>query len=144
MNKLLLFLLFISITHAESILVSLNEMNTAIAPEMEKMIEKILSGTERETVRIPSTCGDCIWFRVEMNAIDELNVYPDFSYEADMGTEPKYTNDTTGIIINEDTESNGVRRIILQIDPAVVTTKAIYYSLINKNEKVELYRQILN
>ena len=127
MNRLLLFLLFISITHAEFTLISLNEMKATIAPEMEKMIEKILSGTERETVRIPSTCGDCIWFRVEMNAIyqkiDELNVYPDFSYEADMGTEPKYTNDTTGIIIKEDTESNGVRRIILQIDPAVVTTQ---------------------
>lgn len=66
MNRLLLFLLFISITHAESTLLSLNEMNTAIAPEMEKMIEKILSGTERETFRIPSTCGDCIWFRIEM------------------------------------------------------------------------------
>ena len=73
-----------------------------------------------------------------MNAIyqkiDELNVFPDFSYEADMGTEPLYNNDTKGI---EDTESNGVRRIILQIDPTVVAAEAIYYSLIIKNKEGE-------
>ena len=64
-------------------------MKTTITPEMDTMIERILSGTERETFRIPSTCDGCNWYRIEMNAIyqkiDELNVFPDFSYEADMG-----------------------------------------------------------
>ena len=62
-------------------------------------------------------------------------MFPDFSYEADMGTEPLYNNDTKGIVTIEDTESNGVRRIILQIDPTVVAAEAIYYSLIIKNKE---------
>ena len=64
-------------------------------------------------------------------------MFPDFSYEADMGTEPLYNNDTKGIVTIEDTESNGVRRIILQIDPTVVAAEAIYYSLIIKNKERE-------
>ena len=141
MNRLILFLLFLYITYTESTLTSLNEMKTTITPEMDTMIERILSGTERETFRIPSTCDGCNWYRIEMNAIyqkiDELNVFPDFSYEADMGTEPLYNNDTKGIVTIEDTESNGVRRIILQIDPTVVAAEAIYYSLIIKNKERE-------
>ena len=141
MNRLILFLLFLYITYTESTLTSLNEMKATITPEMDTMIERILSGTERETFRIPSTCDGCNWYRIEMNAIyqkiDELNVFPDFSYEADMGTEPLYNNDTKGIVTIEDTESNGVRRIILQIDPTVVAAESIYYSLIIKNKERE-------
>ena len=59
MNRLILFLLFLYITYTESTLTSLNEMKTTITPEMDTMIERILSGTERETFRIPSTCDGC-------------------------------------------------------------------------------------
>ena len=125
---------------------SLFNINTEIdlsyeAPQLDILIGRRLRYNIRKTFRMERSCDDCNWFRIEMNSvyrkINELNIYPDFSYECDMGTEPKFVNGTQGIITAESSETNGVRRILLQIDPAVVTSKAIYYSLINKNTKGE-------
>ena len=110
-------------------------------PQLDHIITSNLTGSERKVYKIKSTCDECTWFRIELadkyKMITDLNKYTDFSYEAALSTDPQYINSTTSFLSVEDSESYGMRRIILQIDPNL-QSKAIYYSIIIKTTNGEI------
>lgn len=136
MNQMILiFLLYVNfITHC----VYSNEI---VEPQLAHIIKTNVTGSERKVFRIKSKCDECTWYCIELSdkykMITDLNKYSDFSYEADLSTDPQYINSTTSLLSVEDSESYGMRRIILQIDPNL-QSKAIYYSIVIKTTDGEI------
>ena len=132
---LFVYLIKASLTKTEAII------NDIIEPKLNEYTIHSIKGNNKILFKVVSTCEDCSWFKVEIeNRFREkefLNRYTDLTYEPVLSEEATYTNSTNGIKNKEETISNGVRRILFQIDPTVITSKALYFSFRNRDTKTE-------
>lgn len=140
MEKSFFFLLFVILIQAE---LKKNEpiIKDIIEPPLNEYSIHSIKGNNKMLYKVVSKCDECSWFKVEMEnqfrQNDFLNKYTDLTYEPVLSTDATYTNSTNGIKAKEETTSNGVRRIFFQIDPTVITSKALYFSFRNRDTKSE-------
>ena len=115
-------------------------VNTVISKEIEEATInesyfRSSVGREKKTFKVSSTCDECTWFKIEIENQfrnnTELDKFSDFSYELAL-EEPKYKNLSTGIKNIEESESNGVRRLIFQIEQSAAS-KSLYYTIYNND-----------
>ena len=86
-----------------------------------------ITGRTVNDYKLVSQCETCSWFKIEIadniKNNSEMNLYTDFSYKIDLSQE---SNSTDKILQQFSSESNGVRRIILQIDLSAEVNSLIY------------------
>ena len=86
-----------------------------------------ITGRTVNDYKLVSQCETCSWFKIEIadniKKNSEMNLYTDFSYKIDLSQE---SNSTDKILQQFSSESNGVRRIILQIDLSAEVNSLIY------------------
>ena len=75
------------------------------------------------------SCDECNWFLIEFtgdNSIDFINDYYDITYEGIFESEtPKGKNNTKGIKEVEESQSKAIKRLMIHIDPSIITTRQI-------------------
>ena len=86
-----------------------------------------ITGQAVNEYKLVSQCDSCSWFKIEIadniKKNSEMNLHTDFSYKIDLSHE---SNSTDKILQQFSSESNGVRRIILQIDLSTEVNSLIY------------------
>ena len=92
-----------------------------------KYYKEEITGQTVNEYKLVSQCDTCSWFKIEIadniKKMNEMNLYTDFSYKIDLSHE---SNSTDKILQQFSFESNGVRRIILQIDLSAEVNSLIY------------------
>ena len=111
-------------------------------PRFNRYDDSYLKGKIKQVFRLRQEEPGYTWFKIEFaeehKTRESMSRYIDYSIEGDYQTEPTFTNSTKGIIYREESNSYGMRRIILEIDPNTLTSKSLLFSMNIKDSKGQI------